>query len=96
MPTVELPAVVVVEQQQVPAQWTIPGWCPGGDDGGRRLNDLAEHIYDGAMADYLLDNASDIGREITPHSRSLRDDAADRMTRLTETCVTDPRTMPAG
>ena len=63
--------------------------CADGDDGGRRLNDLAEHVYDGAVADYLLDNASEIGRETTPDSRAyalmlLVDDAAYEM------CVTIP------
>lgn len=63
--------------------------CPSGDDGGRRLNDLAEHVYDGAVADYLLDNASEIGREVTPESEAyalmlLVDDA------VYQTCVTLP------
>ena len=30
--------------------------CLDGDDGGQRLNDLAEHVYDGATANYLFDN----------------------------------------
>ena len=64
-------------------------WCTTGNDSGQRLNDLAEHVYDGAVADYLLDNASDIGRETAPDSLAyalmlLVDDAA------YETCVTFP------
>ena len=64
-------------------------WCPAGDDGGRRLDDLAEHVYDGAVADYLLDNASNIRRQTTLNSASyalmlLVDDAA------YETCVVIP------
>ena len=44
--------------------------CPDGDAGGARLNDLAEHVYDGAVAKYLRENASGIGREITPDSQA--------------------------
>ena len=66
-----------------------PEMCLEGDTGGERLNDLAEHIYDGAVARYLLENASGIGREITPDSEAhavmlLTDDEA------YETCVELP------
>ena len=63
--------------------------CAAGNDGGRRLNDLAEHVYDAAVAKYLLENASGIGREITLDSDSyammlLVDDASYEM------CVAGP------
>ena len=63
--------------------------CAAGNDGGRRLNDLAEHVYDAAVAQYFLENASGIGREITPDSDSyamvlLVDDASYEM------CVAGP------
>ena len=65
------------------------GWRQADAGYGRRLNGLAGHVYDGAVADYLLDNASDIGREVTSKSaayapRPLVDDAA------YERCVTAP------
>lgn len=44
--------------------------CPQGDDGGHRVNDLAEHVYDTAVASYLAENASGIGREVKPDSRA--------------------------
>ena len=42
--------------------------CPesGGDEGKHRL---AEHVYDAAVARYLLENASSIGRRMPPESR---------------------------
>ena len=63
--------------------------CQEGDAKGHRLNDLAEHVYDGAVSKYLLENASSVGREITPDSEAhaimlLADDEA------YETCVEIP------
>ncbi len=63
--------------------------CRDGDSKGRRLNDLAEHVYDAALADYLLENASGIGRKATPRSEAhpmmpLADDVS------CELCITMP------
>ena len=44
--------------------------CQEGDARRHRLNDLAEHVYDGAVSKYLLENASTVGREITPDSEA--------------------------
>ena len=68
-------------------------WCPEGDSQGERLNDLAEHVYDGAVSRYLLTNASDIGREITPDSEThallllVNDQAHDQCVTLPERCL---------
>ena len=63
--------------------------CQEGQARGSRINDLAEHVYDGAVSKYLLENASSIGREIKPDSEAyammlLADDEA------YETCVEIP------
>ncbi|MCY4367752.1 MAG: hypothetical protein OXE17_16250 [Chloroflexi bacterium] len=68
-------------------------WCPEGNTQGERLNDLAEHVYDGAVSRYLLVNASGIGREITPDSEAhtllllVNDQAHDDCVRLPERCL---------
>ena len=67
--------------------------CREGDAKGERLNDLAEHVYDGAVARYLLENASGIGREITAGSEAYAlmllgdDEAYDTCIELPERCL---------
>lgn len=63
--------------------------CLEGDRQGRQRNDLAEHVYDAAVARYLLENASDIGQRMPPKSEAyammlLADHNA------YEACVTTP------
>ena len=65
------------------------GICPEGNDAGRRLNDLAEHVHDAAVDEYLLANVVDFGRTSRPQDRHyalmlLDDDIA------YETCVAVP------
>ena len=67
--------------------------CDDGDDGGCRVSDLAEHVHDGAVTNYLLDSASGISRETMPQSeayavRLLVEDAAhERRVALPEWCL---------
>ena len=68
-------------------------WCPEGDSQGERLNDLAEHVHDGAVSWYLLTNATGIGREVTADSEAhallllVNDQAHDQCVRLPERCL---------
>ena len=65
------------------------GHCPEGNDGGRRLNDLAEHVHDTAVSEYLRENVVAFGRTSQPQDglralMLLEDDTA------YELCVTVP------
>ena len=65
------------------------GYCPVGNDDGRRLNDLAEHVHDAAVAEYLRENVVAFGRTSQPQDglralMLLEDDTA------YELCVTVP------
>ena len=65
------------------------GHCPEGDDHGRRLNDLAEHVHDTAVSEYLRENVVAFGRTSQPQDELralmlLEDDTA------YELCVTAP------
>ena len=65
------------------------GHCPEGDDHGRRLNDLAEHVHDDAVSEYLRENVVAFGRTSQPQDALralmlLEDDTA------YELCVTAP------
>ena len=65
------------------------GHCPTGNDDGRRLNDLAEHVHDTAVAEYLRENVVAFGRSSQPQDglralMLLDDDTA------YELCVTVP------
>ena len=42
------------------------GYCPTGNDGGRRLKDLAEHVHDTAVSEYLRENVIAFGRTSQP------------------------------
>ena len=64
-------------------------WCPEGNDAGRRLNDLAEHVHDTAVAEYLRKNVFDAGRKSTPHDRLYALMLLNDHTSY-ETCVTAP------
>ena len=69
------------------------GWCAAGNDGGRRLNDLAEHVHDTAVAEYLRQNVVAFGRKSTPqdglYAMMLLNDGASYETRVTvpERCL---------
>ena len=88
-PSGEAASLVTAEPEQATTPAPSTEMCQEGDAGGKRLNDLAEHVYDGAVAKYLLENASGIGRDITQDSGAyattlLADDEA------YETCVEMP------
>lgn len=63
--------------------------CPEGNDDGRRLNDLAEHVHDAAVSEYLRQNVVVHGRKSTPsdgrYAMMLLDDDASY-----ELCITVP------
>ena len=60
------PAQAGAEPYRETTERAGPDWCRGGDDHGSGLNDLAEHVYDGAVAEYLRQNVVSYGREPTP------------------------------
>ena len=66
-----------------------PGYCPEGNDDGRRLNDLAEHVHDTVVSEYVRKNVVAFGRSSEPQDglralMLLEDDTA------YELCVTVP------
>ena len=87
-PSAESSAIKKAAQPATAAPDTS-GSCPEGNDGGRRLNDLAEHVHDTAVSEYLRKNVVAYGRYSQPQDglralMLLEDDTA------YELCVTVP------
>ena len=88
-PETAKPADVVTESRQIAARTMTADQCREGNDGGRRLNDLAEHVHDTAVSEYLRENVAAFGRTSQPEDglralMLLDDDTA------YELCVTVP------
>ena len=58
----------VSNPEPVAGQATATDQSSEGQSYGPRPVDLTAHVYDGAVANYLLENTSGIGREIRPQS----------------------------